>query len=336
MNKISTPVADDLKALLVTDPDLFEATTAFRVAMHGEPGLRVTSDIGVSPAAVPVRMTIGSGMPRGRAVVTALPSLSGVLGALPPSYDELAMREERARSGALTAFLDLFGARMNELFVDAAEKYRLARLLRWSIDGARNRFLTALDALAGLGTRKLARERGIDEAVTRRFAGYFADRTRNAASLKAMLAEFSGLPVEIEMFRPRWLPVPAHERSTLAGAARLGVNAMAGTAIRDCSGGLRVVLGPLSYADYARLAPGGSAVQALGALTRLYVGAGLDVDFQIVLRREDVPFCRLGSDGPEARLGWNSWARSAPARADSRDAIIRLNTSSAPEAAHAP
>jgi type VI secretion system protein ImpH len=243
---------------------------------------------------------------------------------MPPAYNEHVMREERNKSRALSAFFDLFSSRMAELFVDACEKYRLARLLRWGTDSRRNAFVTALFSLTGFGTAKLRQRSGVEDDVLLRFSGFFASRTRNAANLRAMLREFSGLPVEIELFRGRWLTVPEEECSQMGrdGAVRLGVNAMAGTAIRDFSSSFRVVVGPLDYPDYLSLAPGGRNIEEFFALTRLFVGSGLDFDIQIILKKEQVPFCRLGQAGDPPRLGWNSWARIEPATRDSGDAVI--------------
>ena len=103
---------------------------------------------------------------------------------------------------------------------------------------------------------------------------------------------------------------------------QLGVNASAGAFIQDFSGGFRVVIGPLDYSDYLLLTPGGHAVAEIFSLTRLYVGSTLDFDVQVILKKEQIPQCRLGDPNQPARLGWNSWARVAPAARDSGDAII--------------
>lgn len=305
---------------LERDPGRFEPTTAFRVAQDFDDGLAVRSQFGVSPAAIPVAFRRKSGKASLR---SALAGLLGPLGSLPPAYNELVMREERNKSRALSAFIDLFSTRMAELFVDAGEKYRLARLLRWSTDGTRNAFVTTLYALTGFGTARLRDRSGVDDDVLLRFSGFFAGRTRNASNLRAMLREFTGLPVEVEMFRGRWLSIPEYEQSRMVGnGVQLGVSAMAGSAIRDFSSGFRIVVGPLDYDDYIALTPGSRNVEELFALTRLFVGSGLDFDIQVVLKKAQVPFCQLGQAGDPPRLGWNSWARVAPAARDSDDAII--------------
>jgi type VI secretion system protein ImpH len=316
--------------LLERDPGRFEPVTAFRVAQaaaeYTEVELEVASHMGVSPAPLAV-----SGFRRkgGRTSVrSALAGLIGPLGSMPSAYNEIILREERHKSKALASFFDLFSARMTELFADACEKYRIARRLRWGGILGDNAFITTLRALTGFGTRRLMERSGVDEDLILRFAGFFAARNRNAANLQAMLEEFSGLPVQIELFRGRWLAIPEEDRSRMGRpqGVQLGVNATAGAAIRDFSGGFRVVIGPLGYADYLSLAPGGRNITELFALIRLYVGSALDFDIQVILRKEDIPFCQLGRSGRDAgdppRLGWNSWARIAPATKDSGDAVI--------------
>jgi type VI secretion system protein ImpH len=312
-----------LEDLLELDPGRFEPTTAFRVAEQLSGGeLSIAAHRGVGPAPIPV-----SGLVRdenGLAISSSIAGLTGPLGSLPPAYNELVMREERNRSRGLGSFLDLFNARMTELFVAANEKYRIARRLRWSDVQGKNSFVTSLLALAGFGTKRLVERSGVEPDIILRFNGFFSARTRNAANLRAMLCEFTGLPVEIEQFRARWLTIAVAERSQLGGVrdVQLGVNATAGTAIHDFSGGFRVVLGPLDYEAYLTLSAGSKAMNEIFALTRLYAGTGLDFDVQVVLKKDAIPFCRLGEDGDPPRLGWNTWARIAPAKHDSTDAIV--------------
>ncbi len=309
---------------LERDPSRFEPVTALRIAQSAAAGenVDIRSHGGVSPAPLAVSDVQRKG---GRiSIRTAFAGLVGPLGSLPSTYNETIMREERNRSRALSAFFDMFGARMAELFADASEKYRLARRLRWNRDRKANAFVTTLRSLSGFGTRRLVERSGVDEDLVLRFSGFFSARNRNAVNLRAMLTELTGLPVEIELFRGRWLSIPIQERSRMGApqGVQLGVNATAGASIHDFSGGFRVVIGPVGYSDYLSLSPGGRRIAEISALSRLYIGSALDFDIQIILSKEDIPFCRVGQDGDPPRLGWNSWARVAPAERDSADAVI--------------
>jgi type VI secretion system protein ImpH len=315
---------EKLAILLRDDAARFEPTTAFRVAQHvsEDQGLDIVPHLGISPTPLAVS---GFREKKGRfEIKSALSALVGPLGSMPPEYNELLLREERNRSRALNSFFSLFAARFSELFVDATEKYRLARRLRWSKRREDNTFRRALLSLTGFGTAKMVETAGVDEDVILRFAGFFADRTRNAASLSAMLEEFSGLPIRIEQFRPRWVAIAPEELSQMGRgtAPRLGVSAMAGSKSLDMSGAFRVVIGPVNYNDYLTLSPGRARLKQVFALARLFVGNAFELDAQVILKKEDVPFCQMGKGAPPARLGWNSWARIAPQAHDSLDAII--------------
>ncbi|WP_337270442.1 type VI secretion system baseplate subunit TssG [Oryzifoliimicrobium ureilyticus] len=324
MDILATSKQERQSRRLEADPGNFDPVTAFRIAQHlADPDdLDVGSHTGAKPAPLAVSSFRRS---KGRIqVLAAFAPLVGPLGPLPPSYNELLQREQRNRSKALASFFNLFSARFAELFVGATEKYRLARGLRWTRVKEKNPFYRTLFALTGFGTSALTERAGVDEEVLLRFSGFFADRTRNAQNLTAMLCEYTGLPVVIEQFRRRWVPLPEHEQSKMAGTAdlRLGVNVTAGSAVEDYSGGFRIVLGPLGYHDYLTLTPGSTRLMEIVSLSRLYVGSALEFDVQVILKKEDVPFCQLGATEVKARLGWNSWARSEPAAQDSGEAII--------------
>ncbi|TIX90146.1 type VI secretion system baseplate subunit TssG [Rhizobium sp. P44RR-XXIV] len=323
MDQMRPSDSEMLASLLERDPGRFEPTTAFRVAQESAGDhLSVSSPVGVSPTPLAVNDFRRKG--KGASLRASMAGLLGPLGAMPPSYNELVMREERNRAHGLASFFDIFTARLTELFVDASEKYRLARRLRWNPGRSGNTFISTLFSLAGFGTARLRERVRPDDELILRFSGFFAARNRNAINLQAMLREFSGLPVAIELFRGRWLSIPVDERSRMGQpqGVQLGVNATAGTAIHDFGGSFRVVIGPVNYEDYRALSPGGSNIDALFALTRLFVGPTLDFDIQVVLKKEHIPFCKLGEDGDPPRLGWNSWARVATAESDSGDAII--------------
>jgi type VI secretion system protein ImpH len=318
MNRTMTTREPELIDLLEKEPGRFEPVTALRVVQHSGEDVDVTAPIGVSIGVFPVEdVERKDGSVR---VHSMLATLSGPTGSLPPVFNELAIREARNRSRGFSAFIDLFNARLAALFADASEKYRFARQLRWR-SLTENTFVKALLSLTGFGTARLVEEARVDQDALLRYSGFLASRTRNCVNLAAMLNDFSGLPIEIEQFRGRWLTVSSEEQTRPGFAnSRLGVDSMAGSAILDRSSSFRVVVGPVGYEDYLSLRPDGRRIRELYALTRLYAGDGLTFDFQIILKREDIPYSQLGNG--TVRLGWNSWARIAPAERDSGDAII--------------
>ncbi|MCL2714035.1 MAG: type VI secretion system baseplate subunit TssG [Alphaproteobacteria bacterium] len=315
------PSGDGITARLLEGPENFEFTTAIRLAERaGE--LRLVAVVENELSATPIRA-----VKRQDGVVevqSSVGGLVGALGALPPAYTQTILEERRHRSRSLAAFLDIFAGRLLLLFVAACEKYRLARLLRWHGHGRENGIILVLLALVGLRAPELRSRNPIGDDPVLRFGGFFASRLRNASALAAMLGDHSGLAVRIEQFHPRRIDIPEGEQSALAGARcpRLGVDAIAGATVNDRSGGFRVVIGPVGYVDYLSLEPGSPRMNELMALTRLYVGPALRFDVQVILRKEEVPFCQLGDPAQRPRLGWNAWARLVPLSHDSDDAVV--------------
>ena len=313
-----------LAQLLSDDPGRFEPTTAYRIAqtLTGDEDLQRLPHMDVRPAALPV-----SGFRRRKGKVelrTTFSALVGALGSLPPGYNDLILREERNRSHGLASFIAIFAERFADLFVAASEKYRIARRMRWAGQEKANSFRQVILSLTGFGTANLTETSGVETDALLRYAGHFSNRTRNAVNLEAVLSDFTGLTVAVSMFEPRWVTIPEGERSRMGGlnGPQLGVNSVAGQAVRDLGSSFRVVVGPVGYADYLTLAPGSQRIREICALTRLFVGAGLEFDVQVVLRKEEIPLSQMNGAN-SARLGWNSWARVAPAANDSRDAVIR-------------
>jgi len=267
--------------------------------------------------------------------------LTGPLGILPQFYTEAVIRANRMRNRAMAAFLDLFNRRLAGLFLRASEKYRLALTRQHALsaslarpgasdDGGGDAIAGAMLALAGYGTPSLLDRTTLRQDAVLYFAGLFAQTNRPAASLEAMLADYLGMTLRVEQFAGRWVPVAPHEQTRLAsfggdGAfGRLGQDAMVGSRVWDAQGTFRIVVGPVRLPQMRALMPDGPLLRRLVDLVRAYVGPEFGFDVQIILAAEDVPDLRLDPAGGAAapRLGWNSWAKSLPALADSDDIIL--------------
>jgi type VI secretion system protein ImpH len=261
----------------------------------------------------PTPLTAMSERPDGDSEIgIAFVGLTGPMGALPPPYTETALLARKRRSHSLTAFLDMFVQRCAELFVRAAEKYRLpAQVSRDQV----SRDQVSREALHG---RLSLRDRELFP-----YAGLLSNRTRSAAGLEIMLGHLLGLPVRILPFSGRWVEVSPSEQTRLDGLApqycRLGLDTVAGAHIWDVQGMFRIVVGPLGYADFLSLSPGSERMRRLVDAARFYSGPALSFDVQLVLAKQTIPECQLLEGS--AILGWNTWARSLPAMHDSFDAI---------------
>lgn len=243
----------------------------------------------------------------------------GPNGALPLHLTEYA--RNRARNAAdptMAAFLDVFHHRMVSLFYRARASAEPAI----SLDRPQgDRFSSYVGALFGIGAPGLQDRDEVSDFAKLHFAGLMANQKRPASGLVSILRDFFKLPIRIEQFVGHWMQLPA-DIQTRIGAAdagnRLGVSAVLGRQVWDCQHKFRIVLGPLDYADYCRMLPGGDSMGRLAAWVRNYAGIVLDWDVRLILKKEQVPPLRLGS----MLLGRTTYLSSRPAAKDPDQLLI--------------
>ncbi|APX11999.1 type VI secretion system baseplate subunit TssG [Tateyamaria omphalii] len=308
---------------LCQSPHAFEPLTALRLAQMEAKQRGIPIQITAPPTGTlaPTAIARVSADATAVRVEANFAGLVGPLSPLPPAWTELAAADRRRRAGGLSAFLDLFSARLAILFARAAAKYDLPVLLQWAPRRA-NRVLTALHALIGLATPGLETRAPLRQDAILLHSGLLAGRTRSSVAVAAIARRHLGLPVQIKQFQQRWREVPQAEQTRLNGSRSLGSDASTGSWIRDRTGQVRVIIGPVRYSDFLSLEPGQPRLRDFAQLVRFAIGPVLDFDIQVVLDRRDIPETQLGGDGPQPRLGWNSWARDAEAADDSFEAII--------------
>ena len=149
-------------------------------------------------------------------------------------------------------------------------------------------------------------------------AGHLVRHTRNPEGLVQILRRYFGVPVRIVEHVGQWLPLTREQRCGLGGAGRLGTSAL-GSAVRDAQSRIKIVLGPLTLAEYRRFLPGSTAARALAAWVREYIGIEFDWDLQLELAADEVPALALGRrDG----LGLDSWIGRRTGLAPARDLVL--------------
>lgn len=254
-----------------------------------------------------------SGDARARLAVNFF-GLLGANGPLPRHLTEYV--RERLRNGGdgtMLAFLDVFHHRMLALFYRArASAEPTISLDRADADG----YATFVGSLCGIGTPALRERDELGDFAKLHFAGLLASRNRPAAGLAAILQAYFRLPLHIEQFVGHWLRMPpgSHSRiGRIEQGNRLGNSLVLGKSAWDCQNKFRIVIGPVTYADFQRLLPGGARLRRLQAWVRSYCGLALDWDVRLVLDPDERPPLRLGAAGG-ARLGWTSWVASGPGR----------------------
>lgn len=226
----------------------------------------------------------------------------------------------RADAGP-AAFIDLFNHRFISLF------YRAAVSSRKAVDFDRPeeaRFHAFIGSFIGLGTAATQHRMGVPDTAALYFSGHFACPTHHAQGLCGILADFTGAPVHILENIGHWVPVPAINHTILGvnrNAGHLGQGAMLGTKYWDRTMKFRLVLGPLTWAEYQDYFPAGPLVEAIKSLILLYCGREFVCEVNPVLKKTEVPACRLGGG---SRLGFSSWLKSAPPATDAAEYHLTL------------
>ncbi|CAD6520388.1 hypothetical protein LMG28727_01393 [Paraburkholderia kirstenboschensis] len=246
--------------------------------------------------------------------------LLGPHGPLPTHLTEYVRdRARNANDPTFARFLDVFHHRMVSLFYRAWANAQPAV----SLDRpGRDRFSFYVGSLFGLGEASLRDRDAVPDFSKLHFAGLLAAPTRPAAGLKLVLARFFNLPVEIEQWVGHWMALPTGSLSRLGsldGSAALGVSTVLGARVWDCQHKFRIVIGPLSRADYERFLPGGESLNRLVDWLRNYARDGLDWDLRLVLRQDEVPRLRLGR---HTRLGYTTWTLRGTAQGDQRQLLL--------------
>lgn len=298
--------------------DLDQAVAVTLQASHTAPG---------EPEALRLRSMGRLAMPSG-AVVQAKPEegeltlgtfgLVGAGGVLPRHHTAMVATEQRKRSTALHAFLDMVARRSVGLYPKAGAKYRPTRNPQPTTD--------ALSATIGMGTGHLDGRMRVAREDLLYHAGNLASRTRSAERLRAMLQAETGRKVEIEEFAGGYIRLPEAEQTRMPkGRAApqhcaLGVSATAGAQVWDAQARFIIRFGPLTRAEFDALLPGTPSWLRITQLARLFVGQDTAFAVNLVLRKDEVPASQAGAG---ARLGWSTWTgASRPRRADARDALF--------------
>jgi type VI secretion system protein ImpH len=290
-------------------------------------------------------------------MTVAFMGMTGFSGVLPRHYTEMIMRLERETKGqeryALREWFDLFNHRFLSLFFRAWEKYRFYLAFERKEYARRDPdvFTRSLFSFVGLGLptlrnrlrvsyREVEEDQVQEHVLARiedlsllRFGGFLAHRPRCAVSLEAMLTCYLKVPVQVQQYQGQWIRLEESNQSSLGAMNHaMGRSTVVGDRIWNIQGKIRVRLGPLTYKQFQEYLPDRSAVPQrkaiflLAQVVRLYVGQELDVDFQLVLKKEEVPGTRMGrGQGFGSRLGWNTWGKRLPMRRHGDEPVFQAD-----------
>lgn len=297
-------------------------------------------------AAISLRENNGTAYPTKYELATTFMGFVGAQGVLPQHYTQMILRRRRVLDESFRQFLDLFHHRIISIYYRAWLRSRFVfqweecRLQEGHVK--EDRFTQSLYSLTGFGNAALRDSSTLSSATRERlsfsdqfllqYSGLFSHRPRNAVSLQRLLCATFSIPIEVQQRQGQWVHLSPEDQTRLPGAAlstfrsnsRLGESALAGERVWSIESKIRIVAGPLYLKDFVRFCPGHSAFHMLSQIVRMWVGPEFDVDLQITLRREEVPRTALREGEAVGLLGWTSWIGSLPAKADSKDAVFRL------------
>ena len=244
--------------------------------------------------------------------------LLGPNGPLPLHITEYARDRLRQHGDrTLARFLDLFHHRFLTLF------YRAWAQAQPTVNHDRphdDHFAVYLGAFLGIAPAAFRARDTVPDLAKFFHVGALIRQTRNAEGLRGILQHFFRVPVEIEQFVGDWMPLDVPQRTYLGReGAVLGVAAVAGRRVWDRQHKFRLMLGPLTFADYEQFLPGGMHLRKLVDWVRLYVNYELAWDVRLRLKKHEVPETRLGAG---RRLGWTTWLGHRRAETDADDLCL--------------
>ena len=252
--------------------------------------------------------------------------MTGPMGVLPYTYSELILERARAKDYSLASFLDIFNHRAISMFYRAWQKFRFP--VNYAA-GGRDLFSQYLLDLVGLGTTGLRDRQEIEDEALLHYVSLVAMQARSAEALQQLLTDYFEVPVEILQFTGAWYGLDRSTQCVMkdleSPSTQVGSGAVVGDAVWDRQGRVRIRIGPLNMERYNDFLPKGTAYAAIRAITRFFSNQCLDFEVQLVLDRSQVPDIQLDLDSKSpARLGWVSWAKTAPLGVDPDDTILAL------------
>ena len=246
--------------------------------------------------------------------------LIGPSGVLPDWYNEEALARTAKKDTAMTAFFDIFHHRLLSLYYLVWKKFRFQVSFR---PDAKDRFSIYLRCLIGLGTEQLSGKLGLPEESPMYYGGIMARRLPTASALAATVRYYFGVPADVEQFVGRFLPLAREDRTALGATnGRLGIDTICGSRVWDNQSSFRLNLGPMVFDQFCRFLPNGDRLRPLFSFVKYLVGMEYEPDVRLILKRDEVPPCRLGLGGKGSpRLGCTTWLK-APGVHLERDATV--------------
>jgi type VI secretion system protein ImpH len=234
----------------------------------------------------------------GSARVEMTTTFLGLFGSASPLgtvFCEEVLRAEAQDETALRAFYDMLHHRLISLFYRSWKKYRFH--VGFHTD-ASDTFSRRMLAFVGVDVAGRTPSRGLRPFEALAFAPLLAMRTRPARTLQLVLEWLlPGTKVSVEPFALRRVQIRVDDRCMLGQRNNVLSNNFAiGRTVADRSGRFRVVVGPVDYATFDALMPGGSRHAHVRDVIVRLSPAHVEPELELVLGAEHTPRFRLGSE----------------------------------------
>ncbi|QFZ85856.1 type VI secretion system baseplate subunit TssG [Variovorax paradoxus] len=250
--------------------------------------------------------------------------LLGPNGPLPLHFTELVRdRTENHNDSTLADFLDLFHHRYLTHMYRAWAQGQAAAGLDRPEDEAFSRYIARLTGHDPLEIRDSV----LPSHARLAASTHLAREARNPDGLAATLAQFFAVPVQLDEFVRHWIRIDPEDQSHL-GLARsssiMGLGAIAGEVVADRQNKFRLVLGPLSLAQYLRFTPQGQDLALLVEWVRGFVGYEFVWEVELRVRNDSTPPARLEDT---EKLGWSTWLGGSGGAEEGRRAVDAARSS---------
>ncbi|HAF13945.1 MAG TPA: type VI secretion system baseplate subunit TssG [Blastocatellia bacterium] len=255
-------------------------------------------------------------------MMVAFMGLTGPVGVLPHQYTELLMDRARYRDTALWSFLDIFNHRLISHFYRAWEKYHFP--IAYERTGE-DQFTGYLFDLIGMGTTGLRGRLSFKDQSLLFYGGLIAQRPHSATAIGAIVGDYFDVPANITQFAGEWLKLGDNVTKLGSANSQLGLTTIAGSKVWSDQSKFGVRIGPMKLKKFTTFTPVGSAFRPLTEIVRLLVGLEFEFNIQLVLERDEVPFCALGTDQDGPRLGWTSWLKTLDSVRDDDQVVLSSN-----------
>ena len=255
-----------------------------------------------------LKAVAGEDSPQYRIEATFL-GLYGVSSPLPNHYTEDLFAEVWADKSVTRDFLDVINEPFYRHLFYAWSKVRWGVKVAEELDDAS---IERLFCVLGLGSAELRRAlAAVPELL--RYLGLFCQYPRSAMGLRTLLAD--ALRWQLLSVTPcvkRRVEITEDLRCCIGVRnATIGEDCYLGVEMDDRMGKIRVTADALDAAMFNNLQPETSLFEKVETLTRLYLIEPLEVEFELVLRPEEVKTVVLGAP-MWSYLGRDSWIFSGP------------------------